>query len=273
MIKKILYLFNRFLVPNIEAKKTNRWWWLPFTYPFLFIFIGILFFMLYLSYSVKKFREVEVPILQNKSIEEAKIILQKLELMYNVIDTLNNGTLPDNTVISQYPDSKMKVKKGRTIMLSISSKKEVPIQMLNVVGLGLSNAVYMIRLQNLNVRDTLWQASDEAKYIVLKQLYKNKPIAEGKQLNKNAGITLVVSSGSFQVNEQEVPNLIGLSVEEAKMILQQFRLSIGTIHSEKNNSVEYIYRQFPQAGVNEIGKPLTMKQNGNIEIWTSIKIN
>lgn len=272
IVQKFIRFFNLFLVPNIDAKKNNRWWWLPFTYPFLFFLIVVFVFMTYLSYSSKKIGEVEVPNLQYKNIDEAKAILQKAELTYNVMDTLNTDTLPDHTVVYQYPEAKLKVKIGRTIMLSISSRKEVPIQMPHVVGLGLSNAVYMIRLQNLRVVDTLWQASDQAKYIVLKQLYNGNPVSEGKQLPKNANIVLVVSSGRFQVNEQEVPNLVGLSIDEAKMLLQQFGLSIGTVHSEKNSNAEYIYRQFPQAGVDEKKTPLTMPKNGNIEVWTSLKL-
>ena len=208
-----------------------------------------------------------VPSLAGKSLDEAKIILEKAGFDWEVQDSVYVDTVPPLQVVKQIPDADEVVKSNRTILLIIRSVEPPLVEMPNLIGYSFRNAEVVLGTMDLKVGDTLFRP-DFARNAVLEQRYNGSVITAGTKIRKGSSITLVLGDG---LGDQpiEVPALVGLSYEEAKALLDSSGLSFGAIVLDpavRDTLSGFVYRQSP-SNLDEDNMPATIRPGQLIDIW------
>lgn len=170
--------------------------------------------------------EVEVPLLEGKTVDEATSLLDQLELTYNIINVTDNE-VPENEVITQSVSAGQKVKAGREITLTVSSGAE-QVTVPNLVGKKQSAAESALDELGLT-----YSAETEYSSTVDKgKVIRHSPGANAKAA-VGSKVVLTVSAGP-EIKEVTVPNVIGLTLADAKTLLQNRGLKVGEV-SEKSS--------------------------------------
>lgn len=161
--------------------------------------------------------KIEVPNLIGKNQNNIKNLLAKSGLEYAVLDSIYDPSKVEGTILAQDPapskESDVYVKSTHIVKVRVSKRTQL-VEMPGLVDKSQRFAASV--LKNRGFRYKLeYKPSLEAHGAVLEQLYKNKPVAEGKRLPIGSMIKLVVGRGDAGV-PQDLPNLYGLSIEEAK---------------------------------------------------------
>ena len=148
-----------------------------------------------------------------------------------VFDTVYTSNIEPQTIIDQYPPSGQKVKKGRTIRLKIAR----PEKMIDVPSLvGQSKRSAEIKIQQLGLKiDTIYVEynPDYPKGTVAWQFPKS-----GDQIRKGFGLQITVSEG-LPPDFYQVPQLFGLSLNNAKKKLDSSRLKLGKVTYQQNEDL------------------------------------
>ena len=148
-----------------------------------------------------------------------------------VFDTVYTSNIESQTIIDQYPPSGQKVKKGRTIRLKIAR----PEKMIDVPSLvGQSRRSAEIKIQEIGLKiDTVYLEynPDYPKGTVAWQFPKS-----GDQTRKGFGLQITVSEG-LPPDFYQVPQLFGLSLNNAKERLSLSRLKLGKVTYQQNEDL------------------------------------
>ena len=148
-----------------------------------------------------------------------------------VFDTVYTSNIEPQTIIDQYPPSGQKVKKGRTIRLKIAR----PEKMIDVPSLvGQSRRSAEIKIQEIGLKiDTVYLEynPDYPKGTVAWQFPKS-----GDQTSKGFGLQITVSEG-LPPDFYQVPQLFGLSLNNAKERLSLSRLKLGKVTYQQNEDL------------------------------------
>ena len=148
-----------------------------------------------------------------------------------VFDTVYTSNIESQTIIDQYPPSGQKVKKGRTIRLKIAR----PEKMIDVPSLvGQSKRSAEIKIQQLGLKiDTIYVEynPDYPKGTVAWQFPKS-----GDQIRKGFGLQITLSEG-LPPDFYQVPQLFGLSLNNAKKKLDNSRLKLGKVTYQQNEDL------------------------------------
>jgi beta-lactam-binding protein with PASTA domain len=152
------------------------------------------------------------------------------------------------SVIDQDPISGSLVKENRRIYLTVVAKRKKQVQMPRLVDLSLRRAVSKLKALELSVGNLSF-VPDMAKNAVLKQLINAKEVESGTLLPVGTSVDLVVGNGLSDVMVK-LPNLKGLTKEDAEILLQMNSINVGLIlydSSVKDSSTAVVYRQRPSA--------------------------
>lgn len=211
---------------------------------------GLLFiFFNSLNWLTNHGKETTVPKLLGKKMKDAVKILEKQGFKIQIDSTFISYKDPMEVLI-QEPEAGSTVKVGRTIFITVNRKTPPSIDMPNLVGLSFRNAMLVMQSYRLVMGDTLYRP-DVAAGSILEQWYNGKPILAGAKLPYGSTITLVVGEGLY--GEVDVPNLIGVTWKEAKMIIDTLQLTANVVWEGKidDTATAVIYMQQPEA-LNEL---------------------
>ncbi|WDF67888.1 PASTA domain-containing protein [Sphingobacterium oryzagri] len=170
---------------------------------------------------------IEVPEVKGLQINQAIAALEKADLEY-FIDSIYQMDMKPGLVIEQDPEPKSHVKTGRTIYLTIITQTPPEVAFPNIIDKTLIEASAILRNQSLKVGDTVY-ISDIARDVVLDVKFSGQPLQAGRMVPKGSKITLVLGNGRG-ASEVELPNLVGLSLDEARFALIGVGLNLGTIN-------------------------------------------
>jgi beta-lactam-binding protein with PASTA domain len=167
-------------------------------------------------------------------------------------DSVYYDSLPPGIVIKQVPDADAVVKVNRTVYVIINRFVAPDISMPNIVGYTLRNAQYTLESSGLRLGDTS-SRTDFAKNTVLEMWYNGQQIKAGDKIKQGSKIDLVISRGKGE-EVIAIPKLLGLTLAEAKILLQADGLDIGAVIPAdlRNNNEVYVYRQEPMPGTGHI---------------------
>ncbi len=208
-------------------------------------FVGVLVFnFLLMPRFVKSGKEVRVPEVIGKSLEEAESILSQAKLNHHVQSQIYDPLILEGFVARQTPASGKKVKEGKRVYLVISSGPQF-VRVPKLKGVRLEQAERLINLVGLRVGQVLWIHSDavpEGNVIAFNP-------ASGEQLELGKEIDLIVSKGE-EKETLPMPSLLGLSVAEAKTIIETRDLVLGEVKLIHTEGVEkdVVLLQGPQPG-------------------------
>jgi len=159
----------------------------------------------------------------NRNLNDAIKLLKSENYRYEVSDTLYTNKFSLGTIIDQYPKPNTRVKSGRTIRLKIAHP-EKSVAIPNLIGQSRRSAELELNQMGLLIDTVYTEYNPE---------YPNGTIAwqypkAGDRRKKGMGIQITVSKG-MPPNFFQVPNLIGLSINQAKDLIFKSRLKVGKI--------------------------------------------
>lgn len=216
----------------------------------LLVVVGLIFaFFSSLTWLTNHGKQTVVPKLEGKTMSEAVSILKSKGFRI-VIDSTYQSYSKPLEVLYQEPEVGANVKIGRTIFITVNRKTPPSIPMPNLVNTSFRNAILTMQSYRLVMGDTTYKP-DVAAGAVLEQWVNGRKIAPGTMVPIGSRIDLVIGEGLS--DQLDVPNIIGMSWNEAKALLESNMLTINPIwEGEITDSAHaIIYNQQPEA-INEL---------------------
>ncbi len=200
-------------------------------------------------------------------VEKAVDMLEQQGFEVVITDSAYNDSLPLDVVKKQLPLSGATVKVNRTVFLNVNPVSLPMVAMPKLEGLSYRFAIENLRKNNLKLGDTS-ERPDFMKGSVLDQLYNGKSIDAGTKVRWGSSIDLVIGGGVQQV-QIPVPELVGLTVNEAKSLLQSQGIVLASIIGTGNiqdTSSAFVYRQNPDIKDDQ-GNPVLIQPGQTMDIW------
>jgi serine/threonine-protein kinase len=197
-----------------------------------------------LTYIIKSEDTVIVPNLVGKDVVSALELLTDLELNTKVSGSEYSHQFPKNHVTFQEPEAGSEIKKDRDVRIMIS-KGTRNILMPKLIALSEQQA-RMIMDENGISRGHLSQTFNPV--IAKDQIMAQVP-APGVMITRGASVDILVSMG-VRVAELKMPDLSGLTLDEAVFKVEKTNLAVGAIQSQfiKQKPRNIVIRQEPLAG-------------------------
>jgi beta-lactam-binding protein with PASTA domain len=195
-----------------------------------------------------------VPDLTDLPLAEAETDLAEASLTLGTVTVVQNSVIPEGIVISQSPISGTTVPAGSAVDLTISSGPSV---VPDLVGLTRLEAEALLR-QNFSFSvGTVTEQLDEdvPEGIIISQ----DPAAGTQVPGGSATIDIVISMGPTL--DLEIPNVVGLRVDEAENVLLSFELTLGALTTAASDTVPvgYVISQNPIEGAQALrGTPVNL---------------
>ena len=167
-------------------------------------------------------KSVEVPNVTGMTYQEAKTEIEGAKLTIKKGDEVIDYDYPSGDVVSQLPKEGESVKEGSQIFVSISKGAKTGT-IPNIVGKSFQDAVFLLERYGYSQGVVTVEESNMPKDIVIRQSPE-----QGTDAKPVSAISIVVSEGP----KSNVPNLVGLTLEEAIIALEEQKLLIGDIEYE-----------------------------------------
>src|SRR5690606_4814362 len=225
------------------------------------VFVLIIFFILR-SYT-RHGEKIEVPNLKNKSIKEAVIALEELGFRYQ-LDSVYQADAKPGIIIDQDPAAGSTVKDNRTIYLTMITLSPPVVNFPEIREMTFLEARAILGNYELKLGDTIY-IPDIARDVVLDVKYGGEKLLAGQQIPKGSRISLVLGNGMGD-SEVLVPNVIGLTLDEAIFSIKGSSLSVGAV-----NYMGYITDTLSAHVVSQTPMPDSLNTR-KVSIGTSINI-
>lgn len=212
-----------------------------------------------------------VPSVVGKRIDDVRTLLEENGFEIVIQDSVYFDTIPPAIVIKQVPEPDAVVKINRTVYVTVNRVVPPNVDMPNLIGYTFRNAEMVLKNMGLKLGDTTFKP-DFAKNSVLQQLYNGRTINPGAKVRMGSTISLVIGSGIGN-SDMSVPKLIGLTYQEAKILLDENGLVVGSVITDplvKDTANSFIYRQSPQAKTAD-GFRVRIRPGQMIDIWLSVE--
>lgn len=209
---------------------------------------------------------MRVPDLKGMALPEAEGLLASRDLRVVVIDSVYSDELPKGSVIEQDPTAGIEVKPGRKVYLVLNASQPKMIDMPRLVDLSKRQAISVLEIIGLKVQELQYRP-DPCVDCVIGQLYKGQPIAPDQRIRRGEAITLVLGSGD-KGERVPVPDLVGLTNAEVRMVLNMASLNLGVLvecegcNNAMDSTLARVRRQSPQANAND-----RIALGSTIDIW------
>jgi len=166
--------------------------------------------------------EFSVPPVIGQNVEDAKRLIEDAELVVGQVVTRPDADFEVDVVIEQSPAAGVEVGAGTPINLVVSSGPEV-ITLPDLAGMPERDAI--AQLTDLGLK---FSVNDEfSAEVAFGDVIRTEPEA-GNQVLSGDTILLIVSQGAEPV---EVPSLIGLTEDEAQLVLEDLGLVLNVSNS------------------------------------------
>jgi beta-lactam-binding protein with PASTA domain len=170
---------------------------------------------------------VSIPDLRGKTSRQVSKLADNLDLRIEVRDSVYSRETAPGTVVDQYPKPGMKVKKNRTIFITLCAVSQEMIHMPQLTDISYRQAVNMIESSGLISGNIEYQPS-EFPNLVLDQKVNGRSVRIGEMIPKGSVVDLVLGSEN-NGETSEVPTLFGRNLTEARMLIGEAFLNVGKI--------------------------------------------
>lgn len=211
-----------------------------------------------------------VPAVIGKTYDEAKAQLEKMGFDVEIQDSIYIDTMPPLSVLKQFPEGDATVKVNRKVYLTINRSVPPIVEMPNLIGYSFRSAEMVLKNMGLRIGDTIYRP-DFARNSVLRQMSNEINIEPGTKLQMGSSITLVLGTGVGE-SEFAVPDIIGMTYEEARSFIESSGLSFLSVRADpdvKDSANAYIYWQNPKR-FDEEGKIHRIRSGQTMDIMLGI---
>ncbi len=173
-------------------------------------------------------KDIEVPDLTGKTVEEAEEILDEAGLKLAEGNEVYSDEYEEGLIVSQSPKAGMEVKKGKTIKVNIS-KGTGTVEVPSVIGYTTSEAKETLEAQGFRLGSVKEEESSQTPGTIISQ--DPNP---GTQAESGATVNVVIAK-EVEVKTVAVPGLLGKSIDSAEKALNKVGLNLGNINYEYND--------------------------------------
>lgn len=242
--------------------------WFNLLIVLLLCLILYIMFFLTLSWVTKHGQEVKIPDLRGKDINTAKDLLKQMHFEV-ALDSTYEPLAQPMSVLKQVPDTGSMVKTGRTVFLTFNMVVPPRVPMPNLVGLTYRSAEMLLKNNKLFVGDTAL-VPDIASGAIKEQHFKGSTINPGDLIPQGSKIGLVIGNGLGNT-EHDVPNVVGMSVEMAITVLNQYNLQAlpfprNELTQISDTGSAIVVDQAPKA-TGDDGQTVRIKEGDLIELY------
>jgi len=250
---------------------TNRPLWVNILVGFGIVIAVFVVFVLSLNWITHHGEAKTVPSVIGKSLKQVQPLLESEGFELVIQDSVYYDSLPPSMIIKQVPEADAVVKINRTVYVTVNRVVPPDVPMPNLIGYSFRNAEMILKNMGLKLGDTTFKV-DFAKNSVLEQLYNGKSISPGTNIKQGSSVSLVIGSGIGN-SDMAVPKLVGLTYDEAKILLETNGLLVGSVIPDplvKDTSSAYIYKQSPLSRT-EDGFRVRIRPGQMIDVWLSVE--
>lgn len=227
------------------------------------LLIMAIYFYIYLPAATNHGETITVPDITGMPVDELETFLVARNLRYEVSDSAYSQDYPPFTVLRQFPKAGSIVKENRVIYISINRVTPPTVPLPDLIDGSLINAEEVLRGNELK-RGKVILVRGPFLNVVREMRYQGKKIDPGTRIPKGSAIDLVVEDGGS--NTVPMPDVVGLSLEDAKVPIFGSHLNIGRIYvvgdTLRGNPV--VLKQKPAAYEN-------IKVGDIVELWVGKK--
>ena len=213
--------------------------------------------------------EVEVEDVRGMVVAEAEPILNARDLRLVVIDSTYTDKVPFGTIVDQDPKPNSHAKHGRAVYVTINATTKRHITMPNLQDISYRQAQTTLRGLGLRVDSVMTYEPSAFRDLVLDVKCDTGSVRPGDKIAVGTRVRLVVGYGRG-TEQVEVPNVVGLTLQDARRLLLSHRLTVGAVSYDEekvdDSAVRYIYSQTPAAGEKLLeGETVTLRLSTNVE--------
>lgn len=228
------------------------------------LIIGTVLFLVFkwLSVYTRHGETVTIPDLKGLDVAEAMEVLEEQGFRY-VIDSIYTDKADPGTVYEQEPEANTLVKENRNVYITIVSTDAPNIKLPDLIDVSLREAQAILESYGLRVGQLIYKP-DLAQNAVLGILYEGRELKKGDVLKKGDKVDLILGDGYGNL-KVSIPNLVGLSYDEAIFVLKGSKLLVGAIIFDGNSndtSSAVVYKQSPEftsdTSINQISQGETI---------------
>ena len=243
------------------------------TFWFNFLIVLSLCIILYISFFAtlhwvtKHGEELKIPDVRGKDVTAAIAELKAMHFEVYV-DSTYEPNIKSLKVLKQMPDTGAIVKEGRTVFLTVNMLTPPQVPMPNLVNLSYRSAEMLLRNNKLRVGDTA-HVPDIAAGAVKQQLFNHREIKPGDMITQGSKISLVIGDGLGNT-QFDVPDVRGMTVDEAMILLNQYGLQIIVVANDQMSEIRdtataFVHDQSPLP-INESGAVNRIKEGDIIDL-------
>lgn len=206
------------------------------------------------------------PEIRGLTIDEAKRVAEKNKMRFHIIDSVYTAFVPRGCVAEQMPLPGHRVKKGRTINVTINAFNPEMVAVPDLVGLPRRQAVSVIETAGLQVGQ-LTYVPDLTVDFVLKQTLHGREVSAGDSVQKGMVIDLILGRG-LSSQRTSIPRLTGCTLEQARSEILGSSLNLGaygfdaTVTTGEDSLNAFVYKQNP-----EYHNEATVQLGSAVYIW------
>ncbi|MFM1746095.1 MAG: hypothetical protein RLZZ630_2032 [Bacteroidota bacterium] len=216
----------------------------------LVAFLVLVAIYFWLDRFTKHGETVVVPELRNIPFLRIENLLEGTQFNYEIADSsVFLIDKPPGTIIDQDPAPGQLVKEGRTIYVTVTRKIPPQVKIPHLTDVSKRQAEAILMSYGLRSGDVIYEA-DVAKDVVLGLRFKGRELGLGDEVPKGSSIDLVLGDGKGNT-ETGIPVLIGLTLDEARFVLEASGLIAGEVEfdeSVRDTTLARVFRQEPMPG-------------------------
>lgn len=236
--------------PPRRGGRRLRWWIIP-------LLVLVAAYGLYLGWGLYwKVSVVSVPQVVGLPLDEAQRKLADMGLQSKVGERISDPSVKEGYVLSQEPAADERVKASRVVTLNVSLGPQM-IRVPNVVGMDERAAKMALDDVGLKAAAQSEQVYDAA--APAGRVLRTHP-SSGSSVSEGSEVTLVLSKGP-EPQPVTVPNIVGLSLDDAKSQLERTGFVLGEVlQAREDSSTAFagtVMDQDPVAGASALsGSPV-----------------
>lgn len=229
----------------------------------------VMILLIWLNFYTRHGQSRAVPDFHGLTREQSAALARKSRLRYQIIDSVYTTEVPRGCIAEQNPRAGFRVKKSRTVMLTINAFNPEMVAMPNLVNLPKRQALALIESSGLEM-GTPRYIPDISIDVVIKQLYNGKEIMEGDSIQKGSVIDLVLGKG-LSNQRTEVPYLLGMDLKSAQDRIIGASLTLvtsiydNTIINGEDSIRAFVYKQNP-----EYSSDATIQLGSSVYLWLTV---
>lgn len=212
--------------------------------------------------------EVQVDDVRGMLVQEAEPVLQAHGLKLVVVDSTYSDKVPFGTIVDQDPKPESHAKHGRAIYVMINATGKRQVIMPNLQDMSCRQAETTLQGLGLVVDSNYMYEPSEFRDIVLDIRQDTVSIQPGDRIAVGTQVQLVVGFGRG-TEYVRVPNVIGMTLRDARGLLLKNRLTVGAVNYDapaEDGEEQYIYSQDPDIGERLLeGETVTLWLSSDLE--------